>query len=494
MPILLVSLALALISAVLCFDARPGLNWPLFVIPATIGLYLFTKSTRPEAARAILAPLALAALLSTAAAITASDFNHALIFLSNVVLLTTATRLAAGAPLSRAGAAFIAASPPVAALQATRESWSRLADSAQHGDARRSLPIVRGLLLALPIVIVLWLLLATADPHLERWATAVREAIATLAFVPRLIFGLASFVLLFGAYTLASRPAEPSAELFAEPHPEQYPVSFAPTERTIVLASVAALFALFVALQITAYLGDPAALAGSGITYAEWARRGFGELATAAALVTLLIVALDRFAVRGDARAEHRARLTALVLVALTALITLSALRRVALYEAAYGYTTARIEAQFFMAGVGIALALLATELRATVDARRFARRSALAAAALITLFVHWNHDAFIVRRNVQRFAGTEKLDVRYLTLLLSPDALPALIAARGSLGPKQDSLLNSCLARRLENGRDHDLQPGRWFELNTRRSEALTALDAAKPLGDPSACGYTSD
>jgi len=490
MPALLVSLALALISAVLCFNSRPGLNWPLFVIPAAIGLYLFTKHSRPEAARTMLAPLALAILLSTAAAITASDFNHALIFLSNVVLLTTATRLAAGAPLSRAGAAFIAASPPVAAFQAARESWSRLSASAHSDDTRRSLPILRGLLLALPIVIVLWLLLANADPHLDRWATAIREAIATLEFVPRLLFGIASFVLLFGAYTLASRPAEP----VAEHHSEHYPVSFAPTERTIVLAAVATLFALFVALQITAYLGDPAALAGSGITYAEWARRGFGELATAAALVTLLIVVLDRFAARGEARAEHRVRRAALVLVALTALITLSALRRVALYEAAYGYTTARIEAQFFMVGVGIALALLALELRVTLDPRRLARRTALAAAALITLFVHWNHDAFIVRRNVQQFAGTDKLDVRYLTLLLSPDALPALVAARGSLGPRQDSLLSSCLARRLENGRDHDLLPGRWFELNTRRSDAIAALHAAKPLGDPAGCGYTRD
>lgn len=288
--------------------------------------------------------------------------------------------------------------------------------------------------------------------------------------------------------------AEPFAEQFAEPSAEPFPVSLASTERLIVLASVAALFALFIALQLTAYFGDPAALAGTGITYAEWARRGFGELATATALVTLLIVALDAFAARGDAATEQRVRLTAVLLVALTMLITFSALRRVVLYEAAYGYTAARIRAQLAMLGVGSALALLGLELWGPLDARRFARRTALAVAALITVYVYWNHDAFIVRRNVEHFAGTDKLDVRYLGVFLSPDAFPALLEARASLPAPQATRLSACLAWRLANDASRDLRPGRWFEFNSRRNEAIAAIAAAQPLAGPAGCGYTRD
>ena len=422
--------------------------------------------------------------------ITASGANLAFIALACVLLLATASRVAAGTPLDRVGAGFIAASPPVAAFNAARESWGRATDSVQSGHARRSLPAIRGSLIALPIIIVLWLLLASADPHLESWGAAIKKAIEQLEFVPRLLFGVAVLVLVFGSYGLARRDTTPPAEAA----PAKRPLTLGAAERTIVLGAVAALFALFAALQLTTSAGDPAAIAGSGVTYAEWARRGFGELATAAALVTLLIVLLDALAERGDEPVERRVRSIAIVLIALTLLVTASALRRVLLYEAAYGYTVMRIQSQAFMIGVGVALFLLSLELRGAIDNRRFARRAGVTAALIVAALTYWNHEAFIVRRNIEHFAGTGKLDVRYLSVLLSPDGLPTLLAARPALSPKEDSLLTACLAWRLDNDRGHELTAGRWFEYNIRRRAAVAALDAARPLGDPAGCGFSSD
>lgn len=481
---------LAALAAAICFDARPGVNWPLWTIPAAAGLYYFTRAARPAALREIAAPLALVALLSLGAAVTADIRLHALIAMACIVLLSLAMRIAAGAPAERVGAGFIAASPLIGALETVGESWRRTTAVARDGSAQRSLPVVRGLLIATPVVIVLWVLLAEADPHLYQWGRAIAEAIEQLAFVPRLLFGIGIAVLTLGAYGLVLRGGARVA-----PALDRAPVTIAATERLIVLGAVVLLFALFVALQLPYLFGDPAGAAGTGITYADWAHRGFGELTTAAVLVTVLIVILETCAVRGGDAQERLARVGALTLVALTALVVLSAFRRITLYEGAYGFTGARLWAQAFMLGVGIALALLALEIRGMLDARRLARRTLLAAAAMLVGLVYWNTDAFIVRRNVAQFGGTEKLDVQYLAFRLSKDAMPALLAARSTLPPAQGAHLAACIARRIERTHARELREGRWFEYSVRRQAAVEAVSGAgDSVGDSRACEFNRD
>ena len=177
-------------------------------------------------------------------------------------------------------------------------------------------------------------------------------------------------------------------------------------------------------------------------------------------------------------------RALALALVALTFLVVLSAFRRITLYEAAYGYTTQRLWAQAFMAGIGIALALLAFEVRGGLDARRLARHIGVAAALTLAVLVFWNTDAFIVRRNVTHFGGSPKLDIRYLATRLSDNALPALVAARLDLPADQQQQLDRCLAWvRVE--RTNKAARAAWYEANIRRIQAARVggtLDALPP------------
>ena len=484
------ALTLAMFAAAICFDARPGISWTLWTIAAAMGLSYCTRLARPAALREIAAPLALVALLSIGAAVTANVRLDALIVLACVVLLAMSLRIAAGAPVERVGAGFIAASPFIGALETVGESWRRTTEVARDGKARRSLPMVRGLLIAAPVVVVLWGLLAEADPHLHQWGRAIADAIAQLAFVPRLLFGIGIAVLTLGTYGLVLRGGARVAPALA-----RLPVRLAITERLIVIGAVALMFTLFLGLQLPYLFGDPAAAAGTGITYAGWAHRGFGELTAAAVIVTVLIVLLDLCAVRGGDTPERLARGGARTLVALTAMVVLSAFRRITLYESAYGYTSARLWAQAFMLGVGIALALLALESRGALDAPRLARRTLLAAAALLVALVYWNTDAFIVRRNVARFGGGEKLDIEYLALRLSDDALPALLTARAVLPPAQRDHMAACLARRLERDAARYRRPDRWFEFNDRRRSAAAALDLAEhPIGLAGGCAFYRD
>jgi hypothetical protein len=483
MRLWLSSLALAVLAAFTLFDARPGVNWPLWIIPAALGLYYFATTARAD----LRAPLALAALLSVGAAVTASGELAFLIVLSCTVLLAYAMRLAAGEPVARAGAGFIATAPLIGAFETLGESWRRATDARAQGPSERSIPVVRGLLIAAPVVFILWLLLAEADPHLSAWAEAIGRFLRDLTFIPRLIFGFAMGVLVLGAYGLATRGAA-RGPFTAGAAPG---ITVGATERLIVLGSVMLLFGVFVALQIPMFFGNPAAVAGSGITYAEWSRRGFAELATAAAIVTVLIVLLDSFAARGSEAQERAARGAALALVALTLLVLATAFRRVALYEAAYGYTVARVRGQAFMIGVAIVLALLAWEISAGLDPRRLARRAGAAAALTIAALAFWNAEAFIVRRNVARYAVSGKLDIWYLTNQLSPDAIPALFEARTALPPAVGDSLYACMYRR--NVPSRPAIADEWYEFNVRRREA-TRLKGGWAPPAPTACPAYSD
>ena len=266
-------LLLAILAATICFDAMPGINWPIWTLLASAFLYRSALGAHAAAARASVVPLVLAVVLSLGAAVTADNGEQALICMSVVVLLAVAMRVAAGAEVARVGSGFIAASPVIGAAITVRETWTAASGAARDGRARASAPIVRGLLIAGPIVAFLWFLLAQADPHMDAWGTAIVKAIQHLSFVPRLLFGAGIFVLVFGAYAYVRKehvspaPLVPFTPIF----------SLAATERVSVLASVAGLLALFLVLQVPYLFGNPAGEAGSGVTYAEWAHRGFGE-------------------------------------------------------------------------------------------------------------------------------------------------------------------------------------------------------------------------
>jgi hypothetical protein len=257
------------------------------------------------------------------------------------------------------------------------------------------------------------------------------------------------------------------------------------TERLMIITGVASIFALFLVLQLSYLFGNAAAVQGSGVTYAEYARRGFGELTVAATLATLLIVGLDQLALRG-AR-ERQIRVVALVLIALVQLLLDSAWHRVALYEDAYGFTSSRLYAKVYMVVVTLALLALAYEVWGTVDVKRLVRRVALLGVAALLTLVYWNHDAWIARRNVARFVESGKLDVRYLGFDLGVNALPEVVRAMPQLSPDSASKLRACL--RLRFAGKHLPSSRHWYEWNARREQALAALRAAaidlSPIAD---------
>jgi len=187
------------------------------------------------------------------------------------------------------------------------------------------------------------------------------------------------------------------------------------------------LFLAFVLVQAAVLFGGHGhVLETAGLTYSEYARQGFWQLIAAASL-TLAVVgtALRVAAVR--TRAE-RLLLRGLVgcLCVLTLVVVASAIRRLHLYEDAFGLTRARLAAETFSLSVGALFVLVLVAGLAPAVRARFATIAVAGAALGLLAFSLSNPDGRVAARNVERWRNTGRLDIAYVQSL-SADAVPAL-------------------------------------------------------------------
>jgi len=194
----------------------------------------------------------------------------------------------------------------------------------------------------------------------------------------------------------------------------------------VALAVVDLLFLAFVAVQFR-YLfgGDEQVRAIAGMSYADYARRGFFELVTVAALSLPLLLLAD-WAL--DQRERWRARafraLSLLMLVLLDVMLA-SALYRMRLYTAQFGLTEQRFYTTAFMGWLVLVFGwFAATVLRGRRE--RFGTGALLAGWLVLAGLNLANPDGIIARVNLHRAAAGRPFDVAYAERL-SADALPAL-------------------------------------------------------------------
>jgi hypothetical protein len=263
--------------------------------------------------------------------------------------------------------------------------------------------------------------------------------------------------------------------------------SIGQAERTIVIASVAVVFGLFLVLQPAYLFGDLSAHRISGVSYADYARRGFGELTVAATACAVLILVLDRHTRREANPGQTAWAVTwgywcPLLLIGEVLVVLVSAWHRVSLYEAGYGYTMLRVYVQACIVGVAIALVLLASELagfEGDFDGRRVGRRVAVVAAVFLMVFSFANPERWVVARNIDRYRATGKLDIAYLADL-SINGAPAVVAAVAELPPScGDAVRNRYRVRYQIPRGDGVNAPAPWFEWNFRRRRGLEAVRA---------------
>lgn len=464
----IVAVAVAALATWICFDALPGINWPIWTTAAVAGLVYFA-GTR-AASRSLVGGIGIAAIvISLGAALTTSEFSLFLSVLTVMLLLSIGTLLSSRPALDRITARFAVAAPVLAIANIIASAFGLASEATRAVGSPRAQAALRGVAITLPVIVVFALLLAVADPTFALWRDSVENLLTSWDFLPRTIFFLMILVLSLGALGYAALSTY--AQTPAADAPRRWLGS---AERLILMSSVAALLWLFLAVQLSYLFGNLPRLTGSGITFAEYARRGFGELTIVSLATALIIVLTERFGIR-----DHREGVTRLVSFALIGAVFLllaSAFNRVLLYEEAYGFTTARLYAKALMILIATGLAALAAEVVGELDTGRLFRRAAAAAFVLFAILLFWNHEAWIARRNIERFASTGKLDSTYLVRDLSADAVPAIVELLPSLPQPVSGEIRALLQKRY-TAKNPVVRDQRWFEANHRRSRARAAL-----------------
>ena len=126
-------------------------------------------------------------------------------------------------------------------------------------------------------------------------------------------------------------------------------------EALVVLVVIDAVVGLFVGLQVAYLFGGQSTLVAAGMTYSDYARRGFFELVAAACLAGAVVVVLEATVAR-----RSRPYLVALLgLLALTAVVLVSAALRLRLYQDAYGWTELRLYVLTTIVSLAVALVLM---------------------------------------------------------------------------------------------------------------------------------------
>ncbi|BCB86030.1 DUF4153 domain-containing protein [Phytohabitans suffuscus] len=313
---------------------------------------------------------------------------------------------------------------------------------------------------SLLLLLVFGGLFASADAAFAELAGRVTPEFSAPAVARWIyVFAFATLGLLGAAYLLAAPPHLAGLERPAK-------ARLSRLEWTLPLIALNAVFLAFVAVQLTVLFGGAGhVLRTAGLTYAEYARRGFWQLLVVTALTLGVLALAARWAPRGTPRDRLLVRVLLGGLAALCLVIVASALFRMHTYEEAYGFTRLRVLVSACELWLGSVLAMV---LAAGVRMRAgWLPQAAVGSgvAALIGLAI-LNPDHFIADRNVARYTDTGRIDVAYLSGL-SADAVPAL--------DRLPSTLRSCalgdVARDL--AREHD-----WRGWNIGTDRARHALD----------------
>jgi Domain of unknown function (DUF4173) len=347
--------------------------------------------------------------------------------------------LALGASLARGGsladltiprialravhAAVHAAAAPAFVAAPVRAAREQVSDDRRTNLAVR---IARGLLLAAPVLVLLGVLLASADAifasffRVDFHPVTLAEHVAALAV---------------GAWGAAALLRVTSVIPPGRPPARRPPIGA--VEATVVLAGLCALFAAFTAAQLVALSeGGRHVLATAGLTYAEYARSGFFQL-LAVAVITLGVLLLLR-AATDLASPGQRATFTAVaeVAAALTVVVVVVAVRRLNFYEDAFGLTMLRLYSELFSYWIGVVFLFLGAALAGVGRGRGwFVGAAAATGLALLLALNVANPEAVIARDQLTGTRQAQHTDVGYVAHL-SEDAIPTVAARLPDLDP----------------------------------------------------------
>lgn len=257
-------------------------------------------------------------------------------------------------------------------------------------------------------------------------------------------------------------------------------------EVSIVLGLINLLFLSFVIVQIPYLFGGFELVQNTpDFKLADYARRGFGELVTVAALV-LPILLVSHWLLRKDAPVNEKIyRVLAGIQIALLFVIMASAAQRLLILTGnlGYGLTTIRFYPMVCMIWLAVVFGWFAmTVLR---GARYQFAWGALWSALVILGVLHFvNPDDYIARTNLNLMKQGREFD-GYYNSRLSDDAVPVLLENLNEMNAEDQCRVKFKLLDRLENA-NNEVDVRSW---NFSRWTARNLLNTNREVNNVAEC-----
>jgi hypothetical protein len=283
-----------------------------------------------------------------------------------------------------------------------------------------------GILIAIPLVVIFIALFSSSDAvfrnnfsWLSRWLSSLGDAFSNL--IRDLNIGRGVMILFWSVLSFAGLALLVRTNYISRLSTYRLPSKMRPKDVTIVLGSVVAVFALFIAIQLR-YLFTSGSLP-DGLTYADYARRGYGELLVATLLASMVIYLLGALKNKKTRSTE----VLSYILIALNLLVVLSAWKRLSLYESAYGWTMTRFVARMGLVCILVGLCSLAIWLLGKCSTKQLYSSNWYALASVLTIAAVINPIGLITTKNiVERDEREVALDTNHI-IRQSADSYPAI-------------------------------------------------------------------
>lgn len=352
------------------------------------------------------------------------------------------------------------------------------------GSGARTPAVVRTAAWSLLGLGVFGAIFASANPVFGSWVDQLVPSLTFNDLVGRAFLACFVFAVTLGAAYLALNPSE--VDLLGARRPQPLANRF---EWLVPVLVVDVVFVAFIAAEARALVGGTDYIRETtGLTYAEFVHQGFGQLTLATALTVLVAWVTAR---RAGTTAQDRRWLHAGLglLCGLTLLVVASALRGMAVYQDAYGFTTLRLFVDVFEGWLGFVV--LAIMVAGVARRGRWLPRVALVSGAVALVgLAAVNPDAWVAQRNLDRYEATGRLDLDYLQTL-SADAAPVIVdglPGEVSRCVLQLLPLNSLDPEVLDDARA-------WNLGRSRADDALARIDVAPvPTSYDAATGELDD
>ena len=328
-----------------------------------------------------------------------------------------------------------------------------------------SRPMVRrviiGALASVPVLIFLIIMLSMADPIFFRVVDDIFLNLARLisfSTIWRIIFGTLAGLYMFGVVygiTLGRYKYKATNGIA--------PITGDCVILNVVLSSALMVYTLFVAIQFRYLFASPDSLP-YGLTFANYARRGFFELLFLTAINVGFMLVTIAITKTQKGRGAKITKALCLYLCMVTVVLLISSFYRMWLYSSDDGLTRMRFLVFGFLIFQGVGLIFTCLYILRP-------RFNIVTVYALIALcyFITLNlipMDRLIAREQINRYLAGERTCAAYV-LSLSPDAAPEIKRLLNSPNPQTQAAANSTL---YWMGRDYAQGNLRQWNISRRR------------------------